>query len=112
MNKWLLCPPIAFIVVFVFTLLLSKVFSGLALRKDKKDEGAGKSYACGEDVPSHIAQPDYSQFFPFAFFFTIAHVATLMLTTVPKATLQSFIMADIYIACVMVGLSVLFRREF
>ena len=69
-----------------------------------------KSYACGEDVPTHLIQPDYTQFFPFAFFFTILHVIALIAATVPFETFETFTIAVIYILGAIVGLSILFRR--
>jgi hypothetical protein len=58
-----------------------------------------------------MAQPDYSTFFPFAFFFIIAHVATLMMATVPMETVQIFILAVLYMACVVMGLYILLREK-
>jgi NADH-quinone oxidoreductase subunit A len=57
-----------------------------------------------------MAQPDYSNFFPYAFFFTLAHVATLIITTVPTETKSTFVMAGIYIIGASLGLYILFRR--
>jgi NADH-quinone oxidoreductase subunit A len=111
MDKWLFTPPLVFLIIFFLILFLSSLFSWLAWqRKDKRTEGAGKAYACGEDVKDHLAQPDYSQFFPFAFFFTIAHVATLMMTTVPSETAETLVLAVMYISVVVVGLIILLRK--
>ena len=110
MEKWLLQPPVVFITVFVFLNIFSHFLSKLAARKTVKNDDTGTSYACGEDVDSHMAQPDYSQFFPFAFFFTIAHVATMMLTAIPIETVQTFLMAELYIVAVIAGLFILLRK--
>ncbi|MCU0652205.1 MAG: hypothetical protein MUC39_04625 [Candidatus Omnitrophica bacterium] len=115
MDKWLFTPPLVFLIIFFLILFLSSLFSWLAWqRKDKRTEGAGKAYACGEDVKDHLAQPDYSQFFPFAFFFTIAHVATLMMTTVPSETAETLVLAVILIPApampVILRLSQVLRR--
>ncbi|MDD5247162.1 MAG: hypothetical protein PHS09_07210 [Candidatus Omnitrophica bacterium] len=111
MSKILLSPPLAFMIIFGFCLFLSFIFSRLAFRnKKEKPPGAGKSYACGEDIADHMAQPDYSQFFPFAFFFTIVHVATLMVTTIPVENAETFITAITYVISVVVALLILFRR--
>ena len=73
--------------------------------------GTLKPYACGEDMPEHACiQPDYGQFFPFAFFFTILHVVALMATTVPVETASTFVLALVYIAGAVVGLTVLYRK--
>jgi len=106
----LLSPPVAFTILLVFILILSKLLSRLSFKPKERSDETGKSYSCGEDVASHLIQPDYGQFFPFAFFFTILHVITLMLTTVPLETIESLSLAVIYIAGTIVGLVILFRR--
>ena len=111
MGNWLLAPPIAFLIVFAFIVLMAYLFSFISLKAKKpQQKGTGESYACGEDNYNHMAQPDYSQFFPFAFFFTIAHVATLMLITVPMENLNVLVMALLYLFTVVVGLFILLGR--
>ncbi len=111
MEQLLLTPPVVFAIVFLFVLLLSTALSRLSYKKkEKREEGTGKAYACGEDVEDHMAQPDYSQFFPFAFFFTVAHVATMMITAIPLESINTLIMAELYIVGVVAGLFILFRR--
>lgn len=90
--------------------LFAKTLSLLSYKTKDRHSGTCKSYACGENVPTHLMQPDYSQFFPFAFFFTVLHVVTLMIATVPVDTLRSFAMAVIYIGGAAIGLVILFRR--
>ena len=53
---------------------------------------------------------DYGQFFPFAFFFTILHVVTLVVATSPARTLQGLAIAIIYVLGAILGLFILFRR--
>ncbi len=106
----LLSPPLAFLIMLFFIAGLARLVSLLAHRGAKKTAGQGKAYACGEDIADHLAQPDYSQFFPFAFFFTIVHVAALMVTTVPMETARALVMALMYIFAVVVGLYILLRR--
>lgn len=110
MDRWLLSPPVAFIIILAATFLCSYLFSRLSARPKDHADGKGESYACGESDYDHMAQPDYSTFFPFAFFFTIAHVATLIMNTVPKETFQNFILAVLYVAGAVVGLYALLRR--
>jgi NADH-quinone oxidoreductase subunit A len=102
-------PPIALTLMLLVAGGLSWVLSRLAY-KGKSGAGMVKPYACGEDVPDHMIQPDYGQFFPFAFFFTILHVAALMITTVPAEAVSTFVIACVYIAGAVVGLSVLYKR--
>lgn len=114
-TSWLLVPPVAFLVMFALVWLESASFDGLALRvsKDKAvPKGKYKAYACGENVADHRVQPDYGQFFPFAFFFTIMHVVALIVTTVPTGT-GSFVAASLAILFLVsagAGVFVLFRR--
>jgi NADH:ubiquinone oxidoreductase subunit 3 (subunit A) len=110
MDKILLSPPVAFLIMLGVVTLFTATLSAFSLKAKKRDDGEGKSYACGEDVPTHLMQPDYSQFFPFAFFFTVLHVVALMIATVPVETMESFAIAIIYIAGAMVGMVILFRR--
>ena len=110
MNSILLSPPAAFIVVLIAMLAFSKFLSTLAYKPKTHSEGEEKAYACGEDAPTNLMQPDYSQFFPFAFFFTILHVFTLTIATIPILTIGSFAIALIYILAAITGLVILFRR--
>ena len=110
MANILLTPPVAFVIVLVSMLLFSRFLSILSCKPKTHGEGECKSYACGEDVSTNLMQPDYSQFFPFAFFFTILHVFTLIIATVPALTFGSFAIAVIYILAAITGLVILFRR--
>ena len=110
MNIYLILPPIAFLIIFIVAWLeyLSlKAFS--AGESWPHSAGKLKSYACGEDYKNHGAKPDYSQFFPFAFFFTIMHVVALMLATAPSGLASSTLLAVIYLCVSAVGLFILFR---
>lgn len=106
----LFSPPVVFVIVLLVTLILFGFCSRYAFRKKEKSDGAKKAYACGEDFPDHLIQPDYSQFFPFAFFFTILHVVALTIATVPVETIESFAMAVVYVAGAIIGLIILLRK--
>ncbi len=110
MNHILLTPPVAFMIVLAAMLGFSRLLSMLSARPKTREAGTEKSYACGEDVPTNMMQPDYSQFFPFAFFFTLLHVFTLTIATVPSLSGGSFVIAAIYILAAITGLVILFRR--
>ena len=66
-----------------------------------------KPYAGGEEVTSHHVQPDYSEFFPYAFFFTVMHVVALVLATVPA---QTILLPMLYVLAAVLALLILFRR--
>ena len=110
MNKWLLSPPVTFVIILFFSMMLSYLFSRLSFRSKKPAGDSGESYACGEDNYDHMTQPDYSNFFPYAFFFTLAHVATLIITTLPVETVRSFAIAVLYIIGAILGLYILLRK--
>ncbi len=103
-------PPLAFLVLLGAVGTLSLLFSAMAFRVQKKTHGELEAYACGEESDGAQIQPDYSQFFPFAFFFTILHVAALIIATVPVGTIAAYTMAVVYIIGAVTGLVVLFRK--
>ena len=110
-NSLILTPPVAFLIVLVMTLVIARILKRISFKCKPDDEACTKSYACGEDVPSSLIQPDYSAFFPFAFLFTILHVVALVVATAPIHTAGSFTMALIYVAGAITGLFILFRRN-
>ncbi len=111
MSKILLIPPAVFIIIFFTSWLLLKLFSRLSFHSSgEPSAGSRKAYACGEDNYCNTARPDYSSFFRFAFFFTLAHVAALIITTVPLENIRIFFMALIYIEAVIISLFILFKK--
>lgn len=78
----LLSPPAAFIIVLLFVMFVSEILAPLAPRpKAVPGSGKNKPYGCGEEVSEQKVSPDYQGFFPFAIFFTLLHVAALMIAT-------------------------------
>ncbi|MDD5136964.1 MAG: hypothetical protein PHX20_02845 [Candidatus Omnitrophica bacterium] len=110
LDNILLTPPAAFVITFAAMLIFLKALSLFSFKRKTHADGTDKSYACGEESPTKMVQPDYSQFFPFAFFFTLLHVLTLTIATVPLVTVGSFVIAIIYIMAGITGLVILFRR--
>jgi NADH-quinone oxidoreductase subunit A len=110
MNHWLLLPPVAFVVILVVSWLFFRICARFSFKPQKHSAAEGTSYACGEANYDNTAQPDYSTFFPFAFFFTLAHVATLIMTTVPVENPSIFVMVALYILGAAIGLYILFRK--
>lgn len=109
-EKILLTPPVAFIIVFFIVVVLSMMLARFGFSKRRNPSESEKAYACGEDFKDHLIQPDYSQFFPFAFFFTILHVVALVIATVPTETIKSFAMALVYVIGAIIGLIILLRK--
>ncbi len=108
MNNFLLLPPVVFVIILGVVFLFGHFVSKLSV-KGKEANGKRKAYACGEDLGEHRLQPDYSQFFSFAFFFTIMHVVVLVIATAPVGFFVS-VMGCVYIAAAIVALLILFRR--
>ncbi len=109
-QEYILTPPVAFIILFVVMLGTAAFFSSFAYNKHRNLIDAEKAYACGEEFVDHLIQPDYSQFFPFAFFFTILHIVALVIATVPTETTETFVMAMTYILGAVIGLLILLRK--
>ncbi len=109
-SSALMFPPVTFIIALLFAMALGEFFSGWApAPKTAAGSGKNKPYACGEDVPAEKMVPDYQEFFPFAIFFTLLHVAGLMLATWSLNPLGAGIeMVVGYVAAVAVILAILF----
>ncbi len=111
MSNLLLLPAVAFIVMLLIFRAQLYLMSKVAARGRSDVEGKNKAYACGEDAYEHRINPDYRQFFPFAFFFTIMHVVALVIATVPTAaTHSSYGLAAIFIVIALTSLFILFRK--
>jgi NADH:ubiquinone oxidoreductase subunit 3 (subunit A) len=106
----LLFPPVVFLISLLFSLGLSELLAPLAANP-KRVPGSAKHqpYGCGEEVSGVRVEPDYHGFFPFAIFFTLLHVAGLMLATWsfnPVSAGMSLVLG--YVAAVGVILAILF----
>lgn len=110
MNYLLVLPPVVFLIILAFCWIMSKLTSTIAFKETSRPAGQCKPYACGEDLQNPRVQPDYSQFFPFAFFFTIMHVMALIITTVPIVAIRYSGNAFLYVIGGVCGLLILFRR--
>ncbi|MCX5716542.1 MAG: hypothetical protein NTV07_06835 [Candidatus Omnitrophica bacterium] len=111
--KTLLMPPFAFLIILAAGILMLRLFARCSFRSNKQQtEGSKKSYACGEDFNEHMIQPDYSSFFPFAFFFTILHVVALVIATLPLETnaVRAIVIAVIFLSGAVIGLLTLLRE--
>ena len=78
----LLSPPVAF-VVFILVGLVLYLFGRRIAPRFNPVGGKATPYACGEDIPMRKIQVSYRLFFHIALFFTIMHVAALMIATLP-----------------------------
>ena len=107
MNKLLLMPPVDFLVLLAVFSFLAWLARGLSPH-GAASAGKGEPYACGQDVSTGRIQPSYNDFFPFAFFFTIMHVATLMLCTIPADAIW---LAVPFLAVAILAIIILFRKD-
>jgi NADH:ubiquinone oxidoreductase subunit 3 (subunit A) len=106
MYDIIISPPVAFVILLALCagiLAVSKLLA--ACGKDAKNKL--NAYACGEDMQENQAQPDYAQFFKFAFFFTIMHVVALMVATEPNGISP---VSGVYLGVTALALFMLFRR--
>jgi NADH:ubiquinone oxidoreductase subunit 3 (subunit A) len=110
MNKFdiLLSPPVAFIIFLGLTFLIYALGRGLA-PKLKNVGGKLKTYACGEDIPGVKIQWGYRLFFFIALFFTIMHVAALVMATVPAGKILFFSL--IYLVMIFLSVVALVTRS-
>jgi NADH-quinone oxidoreductase subunit A len=104
----LLNPVVAFPLMLAVVVLLAGALSRLV--QHRKGAAGTQPYACGEESPEQFVQPNYGQFLPFAFFFTILHVVALMVATAAGVTAAAFAIALLYVLCAAVGLVVLYRN--
>ena len=109
MTTLLLLPLIAFVLILLVVAGASAAASLLAPKATAQAAGKDKAYACGEDYPIHQGQPEYSEFFPFAIFFTLMHVVALIAATVPGGSLQIALLAVLYLLAAIIGLGILYR---
>ncbi|HTP25137.1 MAG TPA: hypothetical protein VMK12_05675 [Anaeromyxobacteraceae bacterium] len=111
MASMYVLPPIAFLVVLGSVWAQSKGMDWFAPKTTTRDDsGKYAAWACGEDVKDHKSQPEYGEFFHFAFFFTVLHVLALIVATVPRGTIGGAGLAVGMLATASVSLLVLFRR--
>lgn len=92
-----------FLCVFALLLLWLKRFASVG----PMSQSARDPYACGQrDFESYV-NPDYTQFFRYAFVFSVMHVLTLVVATAPK---DASLMPAAYIACGVLTLAIIFRK--
>jgi len=115
-ENFIMSPIIAFAILFTAAAILYFAMRIFTAGKRKPGARGLGPYACGEELPTHMIQPDYGQFYPFAFFFTVLHVVALTATTVPAISVSLanyasiIIIAGIYIAGAIAGLTILYRK--
>jgi hypothetical protein len=77
--------------------------------KLKKTGGKLATYACGEDLPGIKIQFGYRLFFFIALFFTMMHVAALVIATIPGGKIVFF--GIIYLLMISLSITALVTRS-
>jgi NADH-quinone oxidoreductase subunit A len=104
----LLSPLISFIIFLLIYYIFYRISAGFA-PKVKDVAGKFTTYACGEDIPGYKVQFGYRLFFFVALFFTMMHVAALVVATVPKGPLVYF--GIFYLGMIFLSILALVTRE-
>jgi hypothetical protein len=105
LNSWniILTPFVGFFAFLAISYFIYRM--GDVMAPKLKSQGAKLSqYACGEEFEAKKVQVGYKLFFYAALFFTMMHVAALVIATIPGGNIVYAIMGFFYIA--MIGLSV------
>ena len=67
-------------------------------------------YACGEDVPAQKFQLSYKLFFYAALFFTMMHVAALVIATIPGGSPVLAVAGLVYLVMIVLSITALILR--
>lgn len=105
---FLISPPVAFVLYLLVVFLIYLLGKRMAPKLNKVG-GKLTTYACGEDIPGAKVQFGYRLFFFIALFFTIMHVAALMIATVPSGKIVLFAM--LYLAVIFLSIMALVTRS-
>ncbi len=105
---FLLSPPVAFLFFLGVAFVLYALGKAMAPALTKAG-GKLTTYACGEDIPGAKVQFGYRLFYFVALFFTIMHVAALVIATVPSGKIVFF--AVFYLLMIFLAIMALIRRS-
>ena len=103
-----LSPPLAFL-FFLAAFYIIYFLAGRLAPKVNAVGGKLKVYACGEDIPGAKLQFGYRLFFFIALFFTMMHVAALVVATVPAGPIAYF--ALFYLGMIFLSIAALVTRD-
>jgi len=104
----LLSPPVAFLLMLAVAGLLYLLGRAMAPKLNKAG-GKLTTYACGEDIPGVKVQFGYRLFFFIALFFTIMHVAALVIATAPAG--KVLLLAGFYLIIIFLAIMALVTRD-
>ena len=104
----LLSPPVAFVLFLAAAGLLFLLGKRMAPKLTRAG-GKLETYACGENIPGVKIQFGYRLFFFIALFFTMMHVAALVIATLPSGKIVFF--ALFYLVMIALSVSALVTRS-
>ncbi len=104
----LLTPVLAFLIFLAVSLFFYWLGGRMAPRL-RKIGGKLATYACGEDLPGAKVQWGYRLFFFIALFFTMMHVASLVVATLPSGPIVFF--GIFYLAMIFLSVLALITRS-
>jgi NADH:ubiquinone oxidoreductase subunit 3 (subunit A) len=105
-EKIILFPPVAALIIFAVIYGLQRFFKHYSKHK-VKDMHETDAYACGQRGVKNYVSPDYSEFYPYAVLFTLAHAIVLLVATSPTST---GILASLFIILALSMLYIVFRK--
>ena len=105
----LLSPPVAACIFLALAYGLYRL-GGVLAAPGEEHPGKHQPYASGEDLPPPGAQLAYHDFFHLALMFSILHLATLVVTTLPPEG-ASHRIAVAYLMGIGISVLVLTKRE-
>jgi len=108
-KDMLLSPPVATCIFLALVYGLYRLGGTLAA-KGEEHPGKHQPYACGEDLLPPEAQLSYHAFFQLALMFSLLHLATLVIATLPSGSVPHRV-ALVYLAGVGVSVLVLTKGE-
>jgi NADH:ubiquinone oxidoreductase subunit 3 (subunit A) len=106
MEAVLYSPPVIFILMFLSVAMLSRWLSKFS-SKGKMEEHALDPYACGQRNVENYVNPDYSQYYSYAFIFTVVHILILVVATAPA---DASILPVAYVVSGMLAILIAFKR--
>jgi len=107
MKAVLYSPPVVFAAFLLIFFLAMRFLAKYAVR-GAASERALDPYACGQRDFENYVNPDYIQFFRYAFVFTVMHVVALVITTASISTAAALPM--VYVAASILSLAIIFRK--
>ena len=108
-NDVLLTPPVIGCVFLALVYGLYRLGGALAA-KGEAYTGKHQPYACGEDLLPPEAQLTYHAFFQLSLMFSLLHLTTLVISTLPSGN-ASHRIAVVYLLGIVISVLALTERE-